>query len=164
MNGCNVYKRFRKSEEYNAGSLYLVLLGNLNETGYDILLKTPTDKYNEKVYLQVKILFDLREQIVKILVNERIIENDSDQSDIEYEESIAQRPKLRKQKLDETKEKEQNINNELLKEYFDYESPSKMYDILSDKKNTGEHNTRTNLINNDFIGLKKTSKMRPKMI
>ena len=39
--------------------------------------------------------------------------------------NIYQRIKLRKERLDEIKRKEQNINNELLKAYFtDYRSPS----------------------------------------
>ena len=47
------------------------------------------------------------------------MKNDSDQSDIEeYEESIVERTKLRKQRLDKIKGKEQNINNKLFKYYF----------------------------------------------
>ena len=83
--------------------------------------------------------------------------SDSDQSDIvrqEYEESIAERTKLRKQRLDEIKRKEQNINNELFKKYFtDYQSPSKMYNGLSDTKYTENHNIQVNLIKSGLIDL-----------
>ena len=49
------------------------------------------------------------------------MKSNSDQSDIEeYEESIAERTKLRKHRLDKIKGKEQNINNKLFKYCFDY--------------------------------------------
>ena len=48
------------------------------------------------------------------------------------ERSIAERAKSRKGILDEIKRKEQNINNELFKEYFtDYQNSSNMYKKLS---------------------------------
>ena len=50
-----------------------------------------------------------------------------------FERSIAERIKLRRERLDEIKRKEQNINNELFKIYFtDYQSPSNMYKKLSE--------------------------------
>ena len=73
------------------------MLGSQNKTVNDIFLNKPTDKYNEKIYLQAKILFDLREKFFKKLVNKGIIKSNSDQSGIEYKESIAERIKLRKQ-------------------------------------------------------------------
>ena len=49
-----------------------------------------------------------------------------------FERSIAERIQLRTKRLDEVKRKEQNINNELFKEYFaHYQSPSNMYKKLS---------------------------------
>ena len=65
------------------------------------------------------------------------------------------RTKLRRQGLDKIKEKEQNIKNELFKKYFNYESPSNMYNILSNTKNTEKHNTLVNLIKISLIDLKK---------
>ena len=45
-----------------------------------------------------------------------------------FERSIAERIKLRKERFDEIKRKEQNRNSELCKAYFtDYQSPSNMY-------------------------------------
>ena len=50
-----------------------------------------------------------------------------------FERSIADRTKLRRGRLDEIRRKEQNINNELFKEYFtDSQSPSNMYKKLSE--------------------------------
>ena len=50
-----------------------------------------------------------------------------------FERNIAERTKLRRERLDEIKRKEQNINNELFKEYFiDYKSLSNMYKKLSE--------------------------------
>ena len=82
---------------------------NPNKTVNNIFLNKPTDKHNQEIYLQAQILFNLREKIFKKLFNKRIIRSDSDQSDIvkeEYGESIAERTKLRKQRLDKIKGKE----------------------------------------------------------
>ena len=49
------------------------------------------------------------------------------------ERSIAERIKLRRERFDKIKRKEQNINNELFKMYFtDYQSPNNMYKKLSE--------------------------------
>ena len=110
-------------------------MGNSKKTVYDIFLKTPTDKNNKEIYSQSKILFNLREKYFKKLSNKGITKIDSDQLDIEYEESIVERAKLRRQGLEIIKKKEKNINNKLLKNYFKYQSPSKMYNTLSYAKN-----------------------------
>ena len=65
MNGFEVYETIKKPEKelnYKAEDLYLILLGNPNKTVYDIFLNNPTDKYNKEIYLQVQILFNLREK------------------------------------------------------------------------------------------------------
>ena len=108
MNGFKVYEKFKKPKNesnYKAEDLYSLLLRNQKYTIDDIFLKTPTDIYNEKIYLQAKILFNLREYIFKRLFNKGIIKSDSDQSVIDYQESIAKRTKLRRQKLEIIKEK-----------------------------------------------------------
>ena len=52
--------------------------------------------------------------------------------------------------------KEKTINLKLFKYYFNYQSPSKMYNALSDtKKNTEKHNIQVNLIKNGLIYFKK---------
>ena len=63
---------------------------------YDKLFENPTDKYNKKIYSQTKILFNLRKKYLKKLFNVGIIKNVSNQWDIEYEERIAERTKLRR--------------------------------------------------------------------
>ena len=128
MNGYKVHKRFERFERANA-----------KRTVHDIFLKNTTDKYNRKIYLQAKILFGLRENFLKKLLHKWIIKNNLNQSDIKYEKSIAERTKLKRQRLNKIKEKEQNINNELFKHYFKYLSPSNMYNTLSDVKNTERH-------------------------
>ena len=52
-----------------------------------------------------------------------------------FAKSIAERTKLRKGRSDKIERKEQNINNELFKEYFtDYQSPSIFLKKLSETK------------------------------
>ena len=48
MNGFEVYKKFKKSKEYNAGDIYFILLTNRNNTVDDLFLNTVTDKDNKK--------------------------------------------------------------------------------------------------------------------
>ena len=64
-----------------------------------------------------------------------------------FERSIAERIKSRKGRLDETERKEQNINNELFKEYFtDYQSPSNMYKKLIETENAETNKIKVNKI------------------
>ena len=73
-----------------------------------------------------------------------------------------ERIKLRKERFDEIKRKEQNINNELLKAYFiDYQSPSSMYKELSKKKDT-ENKVRVDLIKEVLTKMKKVIENVPK--
>ena len=54
-----------------------------------------------------------------------------------FEKSIAERSKLRRERTNEIKRKEENINNDLFKNYFtNYRSPSDMYGKLIDTKGT----------------------------
>ena len=148
MNGFQVYKIIEKPKnesDYRAEDLYLKLLENQNKTVNDILLNKPTDKCNEKIYLQTKTLFNSNKQIFKKLFNKGIIRNDSDQLHIKHEENISERTKLRRHILDKIKEKEHNIHSELFKKYFNYESPNNMYNILSNTKNKKNHNALVNL-------------------
>ena len=56
---------------------------------------------------------------------------DKKESELKFE-SIADRLKSRKQKLDIINKKKENINNELFKEYFDYSNPDTMIKRLRD--------------------------------
>ena len=67
-NGSEFYKTIKELKNelnYKAEDLYLLLLGNQNKTVNDIFLNTPTDEHNKEIYLQVQILFNLREKIIK---------------------------------------------------------------------------------------------------
>ena len=127
--------------------LYLKVLGNPRNTVDDILfLKTSTDEYRD-IYLQAKTLFNLREKIFKKLVGKEIIRSNFDQSGIDdYDENIAERTKLKRQRLHEIERKEQNINNELFKKYFSYQSPSNMYKELVKTENTERNKIKVDLI------------------
>ena len=57
---------------------------------------------------------------------------DKEKSKPRFEKSIAERMKLRRQKLDIIAKKKENINNELFSYYFDYLSPENMFKKLSD--------------------------------
>ena len=159
MNGFSVYRNISKPKKklnHETEDPYLMLLGNPNKTVDDILISLPRDKDNKEIYLQAKKNFNLREKIFKKLVNKKITETDSDQTSIDnYEENIAERIKLRKQRFNEIKQKEQYINNNLFKEYFKYPTPSKMYNTLSDTKNTERHNIQVNLIKSSLTDSKK---------
>ena len=74
-----------------------------------------------------------------------------------FKRSIAERIKLKKRNLDEIKQKEQNINNDLFREYFKYQSPKDMY-----KKLIETENTEINQIKLDFI--KKTLNRLQKIV
>ena len=50
----------------------------------------------------------------------------------EYERRIAERGKLRRQRLDEVKKGEKNINNDLFSHYINYSSPNNMRSRLED--------------------------------
>ena len=54
MNGFEVYKKFKKSKEYNAGDIYFILLTNQNNTVDDLFLNTGTDKDNKKKTINLK--------------------------------------------------------------------------------------------------------------
>ena len=98
-------KKLKNESEYNnAKVLYSILLGNSNKTADDIYLKNTTNENNKKIYLQAKILFNLREQTFKKLFNKVVIKNNSDESGIDdYEKNIEDRIKLSTQKLHEIK-------------------------------------------------------------
>ena len=79
-----------------------------------------------------------------------------------FERSIAERIKLRKERFDEIKTKEQNINNELFEAYFiDYQIPGSMYKKLSETKNAKIDKTRVSFIEKVLTNLKSPIKSIP---
>ena len=155
VNGYKVHKRFERFKHIN--DLYLNLHANARRTVHDIFLKNPTDKYNKKIYLQAKILFDLTENFFEKLLHKGIIKNNLNQSDIKYDENIAERTKLRRQGEEENIRNEdglidynklmrlislrkKDINMELFKKYFSFQMPTEMLKalyVLSDKNKNG---------------------------
>ena len=64
-----------------------------------------------------------------------------------FEGRIAERIESRKERLDESKRKEHNINNKLFKEYFtDYQSPSNRYKKLIETENAEINKTKVDFI------------------
>ena len=64
------------------------------------------------------------------------------------EESVGERTKLKKQRLNEIAENEKKINLELFKRYFQCSSPVGMYKNLNESINTEKNKIQTELINN----------------
>ena len=79
-----------------------------------------------------------------------------------FERSIAERIKPRKEKLDEIEQKEQDINNELFKHYFNYQSPSNMYKKLNETEHTEINKIRVDLIKKILNKLQKIIDYAPK--
>ena len=68
-------------------------------------------------------------------------------------ESFTERTKLRKQRLDEIAKKEKMINNNLFKEYFEYQSPSDMYKNLNTTTDVEKNETKVNEIKTNLANL-----------
>ena len=66
MNGFKVYKKIKKPEgesNYKAEDLYSILLGNPNKTVDSMFLNISKYENNKEIYLQAKMLFNLREKM-----------------------------------------------------------------------------------------------------
>ena len=84
-------------------------MGNPNKTVYDIFLNTLKNKHNEKIYLQVQILFNLRKKSLKnCLIRKK------------YEESIAEKSEkkiwLISSKLGKVSEERFNLIKQIINE------------------------------------------------
>ena len=105
----------------------------------------------------------LREQIHKKLVNKGIVRSDFDWSGIDYyEKSIAEKTKLRKQRFDEIANEEEDINNDLLKEYFKYQSQRNMYKELDETKKPETNQIKVDSIKKTLSKLQKIIDNVPK--
>ena len=130
------------------------------------LLKITTQKINEKdalklysdlITLDITALEksksngkDRRNNILNVLRNLELVFagvylNHSDKPS-ESEESIAERTRLRRQRSDETAKKENMIDPELFREYFEYSSPSDMYNNLNKRIGSEENKAQVNVI------------------
>ena len=105
----------------------------------------------------------LREQIHKKLVNKGIVRSDFDWSGVDYyEKSIAEKTKLRKQRFDEIANEEEDINNDLLKEYFKYQSQRNMYKELDETKKPETNQIKVDSIKKTLSKLQKIIDNVPK--
>ena len=69
------------------------------------------------------------------------------------EESITDRTKLRRQKLNEIAKKEKEMSFDFFKKYFGYSSPSNMYKTLNETKNSDKNKAQVNTIENKLTNL-----------
>ena len=76
----------------------------------------------------------------------------------ETEESIAERIKLRIQRSGEIAKKEEMIDPELFREYFEYSSPSDMYKNLNKAIGSEENKAQVTMIKDRLAKLIKESK------
>ena len=70
-----------------------------------------------------------------------------------FVEFIAERTKLRKQRLYEIAKKEKMINKNLFKQYFEYSSPSDMYKNLNTTADIEKNKTIVNKIKDKLVDL-----------
>ena len=80
---------------------------------------------------------------------------------LESEESIAERTKLRRQRSDEIAEKEKMIDPESFREYFEYLSPSDMYNNLNKTIGSEENKAEVNVIKYKLANLMEAVKRCP---
>ena len=85
-----------------------------------------------------------------------------DKSELEKEESIAERTKLRRQRWDEICKREEKISLELFEKCFYYLSPNDMYETLNETKNLEENKAQVNTIESRLTNLIKKIKRTPK--
>ena len=72
-----------------------------------------------------------------------------------FERNIEEKTKSKNWRLNEIKQKEQKINNDLFKEYFKYQSPSNMYKKLNETVNTELNQMKVDNIRKILIKLQK---------
>ena len=92
------------------------------------------------------------------IVHQKFIKKKS-KSKSKFEESIAERTKLRRQKdkefIENIENKSKTINYNLFKEYFKFESPTDLTKQLFKTKNENKNNDLVNVIKSELIDLKK---------
>ena len=76
----------------------------------------------------------------------------------ETEESIAERTKLKRQRVPEIVNENHTISLELFRKYFGYSNPSNMCKLLNDTKNTERNKAQVDLIKSNLTNLKRNIK------
>ena len=114
---------------------------------------------------------DKRENILRIPQNLELVftgvylhydSTPKSESESEFEESIAKRNKLRRQRFDEIAKNEKEINLKLFRKYFGYLNPSNMYKALNETKSLEKNKAKVNLIENSLVNLMVVLKDTPK--
>ena len=129
---------------------------NIDDILYKNVKKWISDK-NKNIFQEAKKLFDLRVEIYKKLVFE--------EENLKFEKSIGETVKLKNQKdnlseipeqkefndsLEQIQEEQNNIDMNLFKNVFNYETPDKMLKYLHSLKTTDDYNQATSLIEEGF--------------
>ena len=129
---------------------------NIDDILYKNVKKWISDK-NKNIFQEAKKLFDLRVEIYKKLVFE--------EENLKFEKSIGETVKLKNQKdnlseipeqkefndsLEQIQEEQNNIDMNLFKNVFNYETPDKMLKYLHSLKTTDDYNQATSLIEESF--------------
>ena len=83
------------------------------------------------------------------------------ESDPESEEGIAEKTKLRRQRLDEIAKKEKIIDSKLFREYLEYLSPNDMYKNLNNTTGSEENKTQVNTMKSRLANLVEAFKSNP---
>ena len=125
----------------------------------DVLYKNVKKELSDKndIFQEAKRLFDLRVEIYKKLVIE--------EENSKFEKSIREAVKLKNQKdnlskipewkefsdfLKQFKEEQKNIDMNLFKNVFNYETPDEMWEYLDSLKKIDNYNQETFLIEESF--------------
>ena len=100
-------------------------------------------------------ILNIHENLGSVFTADTYSHNKEVHKEIIFEKSFAEQLKLKKERLNEVKRKEQSINNELFQEYFtNYQSRSDMYKRLGQTKGAlNEH--RVYLIKKVLTKIKK---------
>ena len=116
---------------------------------------------NKNIFQEAKRFFDLRVEIYKKLVPE--------EENSRFEKSIGETVKWKNQKdnwsetpeqkefnnfLEQIKEEQNNIDMNLFKNVFNYETPDKMLKYLHSLETTDDYNQATSLIEESFTDFK----------
>ena len=121
----------------------------------------------KSILLNAMKLFDIRNTIVSLFKNGFIGPLDY-QSTVKLEhepkpeESVRERTKLRRQRLNEIAKNEKEINLELFRKYFEYSSSVDTYKNLNELINTEKNTAQTESIKSALTDFKKDAESTPK--
>ena len=110
-------------------------------------------------------LFDIRNTIVSLFIKPLDYQSTVKlKQESKPEESVGERTKLRKQRLNEIDKNEKRISLELFRKYFEYSSPVDMYKNLNESINTGKNKVQMGSIKNALTLKKKTLEIHLKIM